>query len=375
MPMKAETKITVNGLISLGFLLIPAITIFLFSLFSMQVEEHYALVWYPAISNTLRTITKYLPFSMGDILGLLIIISLIVNLFRWVWEGISNKFTVHFIGAGVLHLVKTLLWIYIIFNLIWGLNYSRMGIAYQLNLEPEPYQKLSVTQVTNELMDSLNSCRRQIKDTALPIQEFNAISKEAYKRYQSVSMSYPFLNYRNRSVKQSMFSGMGDFIGFTGYFNPFTGEAQVRSDIPRVMVPFIACHEMAHQLGYASESEASFVGYLAASTSKDPYFKYSLYLELFSYAQSEELLLYSKEKDLKGFDSLIKFNRSYLDTLVKKDRKEIRQFFLKRKNNISPAFNSLYDQYLKLNKQSGGIQSYDDVLGWLIAYRKRVGKI
>lgn len=375
MPMKAETKITVNGLISLGFLLIPAITIFLFSLFSMQVEEHYALVWYPAISNTLRTITKYLPFSMGDILGLLIIISLIVNLFRWVWEGISNKFTVHFIGAGVLHLVKTLLWIYIIFNLIWGLNYSRMGIAYQLNLEPEPYQKLSVTQVTNELMDSLNSCRRQIKDTALPIQEFNAISKEAYKRYQSVSMSYPFLNYRNRSVKQSMFSGMGDFIGFTGYFNPFTGEAQVRSDIPRVMVPFIACHEMAHQLGYASESEASFVGYLAASTSKDPYFKYSLYLELFSYAQSEELLLYSKEKDLKGFDSLIKFNRSYLDTLVKKDRKEIRQFFLKRKNNISPAFNSLYDQYLKLNKQSGGIQSYDDVLGWLIAYRKRGGKI
>lgn len=373
--MKAETKITVNGLISLGFLLIPAITIFLFSLFSMQVEEHYALVWYPAISNTLRTITKYLPFSMGDILGLLIIISLIVNLFRWVWEGISNKFTVHFIGAGVLHLVKTLLWIYIIFNLIWGLNYSRMGIAYQLNLEPEPYQKLSVTQVTNELMDSLNSCRRQIKDTALPIQEFNAISKEAYKRYQSVSMSYPFLNYRNRSVKQSMFSGMGDFIGFTGYFNPFTGEAQVRSDIPRVMVPFIACHEMAHQLGYASESEASFVGYLAASTSKDPYFKYSLYLELFSYAQSEELLLYSKEKDLKGFDSLIKFNRSYLDTLVKKDRKEIRQFFLKRKNNISPAFNSLYDQYLKLNKQSGGIQSYDDVLGWLIAYRKRGGKI
>ncbi|MBY0481182.1 MAG: DUF3810 domain-containing protein [Chitinophagaceae bacterium] len=373
--MKTETKITVNGLISLGFLLIPAILIFIFSLFSMQVEEYYSLEWYPAIANTLRIITRNLPFSIGDILGLLFVISLIVRLSRWVWHGVETEFTLHYIGAGLLSFARKVLWIFIVFNLIWGLNYSRMGIAYQLNLEPEPYQKDAVVRLTNELMDSLNASRRQIKDTALPFQEFNDISKEAYQSYQSASMTYHFLNYRNRSVKQSMFSGVGDLIGFIGYFNPFTGEAQIRSDIPRIMVPYITCHEMAHQLGYASESEASFVGYLAASTSKDPYFKYSLYLELFSYAQNEELLLYSKEKDAKGFDSVIKFNRNYLDTLVKKDRIAIRQFFQKRKNKISPAFDSIYDQYLKINKQTKGIQSYDDVLGWLMAYRKRTGKI
>jgi hypothetical protein len=72
---------------------------------------------------------------------------------------------------------------------------------------------------------------------------------------------------------------------------------------------------------------------------------------------------------------MLQFNKSYLDSLVRKDRKEIRQFFQKRKHTITPAFGNLYDQYLKLNKQAAGINSYDDVISWLIAYKKKMGKI
>lgn len=68
-------------------------------------------------------------------------------------------------------------------------------------------------------------------------------------------------------------------------------------------------------------------------------------------------------------------NRSLLDTLVKRDRKEIREFFYKRRNRISPAVSGLYDQYLKLNKQTEGLNSYNEVVGWLIAYQKKYGKL
>jgi Protein of unknown function (DUF3810) len=373
--MKAESKITVKALISLGLLLFPAILIFIGSFFSLQVEEYYSNQWYPAIGNTLRMITRNLPFSIGDIVYVLVGFSWMVSLIQWIINGFRMGFTLHYFGAGLLLIGRKLIWLYIIFKLIWGLNYDRMGIAYQLNLDTEPYQKQAVVQITKDLMDSLNACRKQLKDTILPEQHFTDINREAFKTYQNQSKDYPFLNYRNQTVKKSLYSQMGDFVGFTGYFNPFTGEAQVRSDIPRIMVPFITCHEMAHQLGYASESEANFVGYLTASNSKDVYFRYSVYLELFSYAQGAEILLYGKEKDFPAFEQMIKFNRSYLDSLVRKDRKEIRQFFMKRKNNISPAFNSLYDQYLKLNKQAAGIDSYDDVIAWLIAYKKKFGKI
>lgn len=373
--MKTEAKITVKAIISLGLLLFPAILIFVFSFFSLQVEAYYSNSWYPAIGNTLRILTRNLPFSIGDILYIIVGFAWFLALIKWIIAGFRNGFGLQYWGTGVLTLLRKLLWLYILFKLIWGLNYDRMGIAYQLNLDTEPYQKEAVVQLTKDLMDSLNVCRKQLKDTVLPEQDFSQINREAYQSYQHQSMEYHFLNYRNLSVKQSLYSPIGDFIGFTGYFNPFTGEAQVRSDIPRVMVPFITCHEMAHQLGYASESEANFVGYLTASSSKDVYFRYSVYLELFSYAQGAEILFFSKEKDFPAFENMLKFNKTYLDSLVRKDRKEIRQFFQKRKNNISPAFTNLYDQYLKLNKQAAGIDSYDDVIAWLIAYKKKFGKI
>jgi hypothetical protein len=223
-------------------------------------------------------------------------------------------------------------------------------------------------------MDSLNVYRRQIKYTQLPNMSFSEIKQKAYSCYWKLSKDQPYLSYHNQSVKPSLFSGAGDYFGFTGYFNPFSGEAQLRSDIPTILMPYIACHEMAHQLGYGSESEANFVGYLAASQSNDVYFKYSLYLELFTYAQSEEILWYGREKDYKAFDSIIQYNRTKLDTLVKKDRKEIRAFFQRRQKKLAPTFTSLYDQYLKLNKQKAGVKSYDEVIGWLIAYRKKYNR-
>jgi hypothetical protein len=373
--MKTNTKITVNALISLALLLFPALLIFVFSFFSLQVEEYYSNSWYPAIGNTLRMLTRFIPFSIGDILYVLVGFSLLLGMIKWLYRVSIQGFGWELIGAGLLKLARKLVWFYIVFKLIWGLNYDRLGIAYQLNLDPEPYQKEAVVQITRDLMDSLNACRKQMKDTLIPEQSYDQIKREAFRCYQDQSLQYHFLNYRNRAVKESLFTPIADFVGFSGYFNPFTGEAQVRNDIPRVMVPFIICHEMAHQMGYASESEANFVGYLTSSSSKDVYFRYSVYLELFSYAQGEEILVYGKEKDFPAFENMLKFNKSYLDTLVRKDRKEIRQFFQKRKNKISPAFGTLYDQYLKLNKQTAGINSYDDVISWLIAYKKKYGKI
>ena len=56
---------------------------------------------------------------------------------------------------------------------------------------------------------------------------------------------------------------------FLGYYNPFTGEAQVNTNVPAFVIPFTTCHEMAHQIGYASESEASFVGFLVIRNSNN----------------------------------------------------------------------------------------------------------
>jgi hypothetical protein len=190
------------------------------------------------------------------------------------------------------------------------------------------------------------------------------IYAKSYKGYENLSQEHPAFAYHNPSIKKSLYSNVSHYMGFTGYYNPFSGEAQVSGDLPNILVPYIACHEMAHQLGYASESEANFVGYLACRSANDKYFTYSVYMDLYKYAARE---LFMKDlHTVHGWE---------LDSLVRKDFRDIRRFFDKKENKLSPVFSGMYNQYLKANQQERGIESYNDVIGLLIAYRNKYGKI
>ena len=182
----------------------------------------------------------------------------------------------------------------------------------------------------------------------------------SYNAYQNIKIQYPFLLYNNQSVKPSLLTSIVSYAGYSGYYNPFSGEAQVNTDLPKFYMPFVTCHEMAHQLGYASESEASFVGYLAAIHSSKPLFRYSALFELFLVANSELL-----QRD---FWSGI-LNLKSLNPSVKKDRRIFREFILGRQNNVEPIIKNVYDQYLKANQQKSGINSYNELVGWVMAYR------
>ncbi|MCU0322670.1 MAG: DUF3810 domain-containing protein, partial [Chitinophagaceae bacterium] len=210
------------------------------------------------------------------------------------------------------------------------------------------------------LIDKVNALRKEIGNDSLPQPSFNSIFQESAQLFQSIDTVYPFLKYSTPSIKKSLFSSISHYIGFTGYYNPFSGEAQLSTQVPRIIVPYVTCHEIAHQLGYASEDEANFVGYLACSKSSNVYFQYSVYLDLYKYASFELFLLDMNER-----------NGWQLDSLVRKDLRDIRSFFNQQQNDVSPIMNQIYAQYLKANQQTKGLASYNDVVGLLIAYKKK----
>jgi hypothetical protein len=184
--------------------------------------------------------------------------------------------------------------------------------------------------------------------------------------YQSASLTFPFLSYHPVSLKSSLWSNLLNYSGVTGYYNPFTAEAQVNTSVPSFLQPYIACHEVAHQLGYAKEMEANFVGYLAALSSPDTLFHYAAYLELFMYAN----------RNLYSVDSISA--KHYRDQLSLPVRKDIRAWILFNKNHesvLEPITRWVYEKYLFGNKQPQGILSYDEVSGFLIAYLKKNGTI
>jgi hypothetical protein len=188
----------------------------------------------------------------------------------------------------------------------------------------------------------------------------------SYEGYKNLEANFSFIRYRNASLKPSLFGKIGNYIGFQGYYNPFTGEAQVNTQIPNFVQPFVTCHEMAHQLGYASESEANFVGFLAATNSPDTLLQYSAYLDIFLYSIG----------NLRAVDSLAsKEIAKQLHEGVKRDIKTEREFAIKHRSFLQNWTDVFYDFYLKNNRQPSGIASYHEVTGWLVSYKKKFGDL
>ena len=66
-------------------------------------------------------------------------------------------------------------------------------------------------------------------------------------------------------------------MGFSGYINPFTNEANINRKIPSTSLTFVINHEIAHQLGIASEKDANFISYVMLINSDNHYHKFCGY--------------------------------------------------------------------------------------------------
>ncbi len=347
-------------------LLLFAITIHFLSNNTIWIEKYYSTGVYPYISASLKYLLGWLPFSVGDLFyGVIIIwiIYTIVQISRFYWHNRISTGTLHIAGIKSL---KYLLLIYISFNVLWGINYNRMGIAGQLGLRQEKYKPHDLRIIDSILLYKVNSSKLallQKKQYSVSTKSLKEGTKDAY---ENISIRYPFLANHPTSIKPSLWGWLGNYLGFMGYYNPFTGEAQVNTTVPQFLQPYVFCHEAAHQLGYAKEDEANFVGYLAATASTDTFFHYSTYLDLFLYSQ----------RNLYKADSMaVKDFAKQLLPEVKADLHEWSQFNKRHKNPAEPIVRWLYSKYLINNQQPSGELSYNEVTALLIAYYKKFGKI
>ena len=347
-------------------LVVIAVVIHIYANDSTRVENQYSTGFYPAFSRFMRYIFGWLPFSIGDVLYGLVILWLIWKIFSGIQMLFKRQASWNGFGSGLGKSLRILLITYILFNLFWGINYNRVGIAGQLKLNMEKYQPADLKMINGLLVEKVNAAKLALVNQSVPYPSKRQLFVKVQDAYQEAEKIYPFLKYQPVSLKPSIWSWLGNYMGFTGYYNPFTGEAQVNTLVPKFLQPFTSCHEVAHQLGYAKEMEANFVAYLSATASKDTLLHYSVYLDLFMYSN----------RNLFATDSVAA--KAYRDKLapgVIIDLKEWRAFYQKHRNPVEPVFRWIYGKYLEGNQQPQGVLSYDEVTGFIIAYYKKYGKI
>lgn len=323
----------------------------------MWIEQYYSTGVYPYISRLLRILLGWIPFSFGDVLGFLLLFLFV----RGLYQLIKNRFKS--ILQVLIKFTAYLSIIYFCFYAFWGLNYFREPLAKNLNLKQSTYTTEQLVSTTKLIVKELNAIHLQItkNDSVEVVVPYS--QKEIYtlapSGFDKLAETYPQLVYKTSSIKSSIVSLFQSYNGTSGYINPITGEAQINYMIPKTGYASTTCHEMAHQIGWAAENDANFVGFLASIANEDFYFKYSGYRMAYNYCIGQ---VYKRDKEL-GKEIATTVNKG-----IYKDYKATFLHWKEFENPIEPYFKKGYNSYLKANNQAKGIQSYSYVVDLLIAY-------
>lgn len=328
---------------------------------SHRFSDVYFHRWYSSISMVFRQLTGIVPFSVGDVIYTAWIVSALFFLLKLCYKLIRMEW----LKAGLLTLrgIHTLLCLYLAFLILWGFNYDRNSLLRDTGIITGDYNTQQLYQLSDTLLRLTNAEKQRLGDTVGITLADNRqpLFDKAATAYRAAAERWPAFRYNAPCVKKALFGEWLNYPGVTGYLNPFTLEAQVNTTVPAVLQPIITCHEIAHQLGYAPEEDANFVGYLAATSIEDSHFRYAANFDMF---------LYSVRQLAVRDTTLAKAIWHQALPGVKADYKNIITFYEKYTGKVDDYSTLLYDQYLKANKQTKGIRSYSEVTGWLIAWFK-----
>ena len=322
----------------------------------------------------LRFLIGSLPFAIGELVYIIIVILLIINLIKQI--TLLKNFNQYW--QKIRFLLINLAWLglrlYVVFQFIWGFNYLQPDPSkdFQLSVQPPKNAQIAISEMnalTYDFIEELNQTKAELLLKKGLDPNFEQIVANVQQAYEQVAVNNTRFILQHPSIKKAIFPNLGDYIGFLAFYQPITGEAILRSDLPILTQPYTIAHEMAHQLGYASETEANFIAFVVATESNDPYLRYSMLLQMFSYAQDAQLLLLAGNNGFDAWKVQIQKNKALLSPAVLKDRANIKAFFAARANKQIQASSQLYDQFLKWNQQAAGLASYADVLKWVRAYR------
>lgn len=338
------------------FLLVQIIFYKILPFFPDFVEGFYSNNLYVRISHFLRGLLGNLPFSFGDCMYAFLILSAII----WFWK-IRKTWKIGW-KEHLLKIAGKISIYYFFFHLLWAFNYYREPLFQKMHIERE-YSDADLLAFTKKLIVKTNEIQFQITNNknakiALPYSQ-----KEVFQMnlngYTNLAKEHPYFKYETLSVKKSLFSVPLTYMGFGGYLNPFTNEAQVNDLLPMYSFPLTASHEMAHQIGFASENECNFIGVLANVKNDNLYFQYSGY----SFALRYCLGIW-KFKNETIFNEL----KKTVHPGILKNYQESQDFWKKYDTVIDEGFHFLYDNFLKSNNQQDGMESYSKFIDLMINY-------
>jgi hypothetical protein len=295
------------------------------------VERWYSRTLYPPLQHVLTGASNLAPFALFDVLWLSAIAGTAVVLRRRVREHGWKRGLLRVAGA----LARGAAVTYLVFLATWGLNYRRVPMFEKVVFDPN-----RVTRAADSALGALTA------------RELNATYAAAHARPISLDPLAAAFQDTLRALdgspitlgrpKQTWLGWYFHETSIAGMTNPFLLETLIAPDLLDVERPFVIAHEWAHLAGYADESEANFIAYVACRHADDTA-RYSAALAIIAYTHPGD-------------------PRRVLDLGPRMDIFALNERYARTSGALRFAAKEGYDKYLKANRVERGIESYDAVV-------------
>jgi hypothetical protein len=310
------------------------------------VERWYSAGLYPPLQRAVTSLSNMFPFALLDVLIVAVPAAWIVAATRGVRRSAHRLRSLAVWGLRALAGAAAL---YLLFLVMWGLNYRRVPLERKL-----PFDARAVTVAS-------------ARDAAqLAVSRLNALSADAHARAdddagainpplaQAFESAMRELGTTGETVparpKHTLLDLYFRPAGVSGMTDPFFLETLLESNLLPVEQPFVVAHEWSHLAGFADEGEANFGGWLTCVRA-DAAAQYSGWLFLFG----ELANAVSRDDRTTLIARLDRGPRDDLRAIAARLARDV-------KPQVSAAGWRVYDQYLKANRIEAGTASYAQVV-------------
>jgi hypothetical protein len=316
-----------------------------------SVERWYADWLYPSIQATVTSLSNRSPVALFD-LAIVIFISIAGAIWIRAIRLARKRPVLRHLWRGFVGTLTLLAIVYLWFLAAWGLNYARPPLESQLTFDKSKVTPQAVRALAEVAVANANRTHAPAHAAGFPgihdspqalIEALHSVEKDLGRPRPTVIAT----------PKWTIFSPYYRAAGVSGQLGPFFLETLLNPDLTGPERLAVLGHEWAHLAGFAPESDASFVGLLAAMRA-GPAGEYSAWLDLVSEATSQ----------LQPVTQRLVLQQ--LGPGPREDQNAIRERLKQRIRPVEQAAWASYDQMLRSQGVEEGVQSYSRVVELLI---------
>lgn len=355
-------RVILRGLI-LPLLAISVVLFYLSLQKTPMVDEYFTQLISKTILNVISAVTGLVPFSLAEFLAVIILLTLVVSVIKL----IAALFRKSGILRAFFRITDILAALVLCFLIFWGFNYRQVGLEQVLGLSPAQPEVSELESMASELASQAGAERKAagFSDTQL-FQLKGNLNTVASSAYDHFSRDYPEFKEPTAKAKPLLTSRLFSYMGISGIFVPFTAEANYNNDQSDLMKASSILHELAHLKGVAREEEANFTAYLASRYTNNQSFRYS----------GTMLALINTMNRLAKVD-MSAYTRVYSSYTkgMHLDLTEHNKYWEQFEGEVRQKAEDVNNQYLKSNGQKAGVGSYEDMVSYLVAFKKKTGSV